>query len=298
MARKHARHLLQMPSIEIAGWCSASGSSAAACAAEFGGVEMAFPRMLAAGDIDAVLICTPPHLHFQNTMEALRAGKRVFCEKPIALRLAEADELVENGAGRIYAGHVLRFFHAYNRARQLVLRGDLGEVKSVACRRLNAPPAGRENWYFDASRSGGVLLDLLVHDFDWLLWTFGAPAAVRATACPELDPAGLTHATARLRWTNGLEATVEGSWQHEKFAAWLAVEGTAGKLEAGPVSSTEMQITVAEYVKRIPLSGLPDPYLMQMKHFAGWLRGLFEGIVTVREARNALALSLQAQASL
>lgn len=294
----HARGLQRLKNVEIVAWSSGSGESARKQATAYGGKAVSEQELLAMPEVDAVLICTPTPLHHEQVLAALAAGKRIFCEKPFARTHEQAEELAAQANGRIYVGHVLRFFHEYRRAREIVQRGDLGDIKHVVCRRLNPPPRGSGDWFHDAEQSGGVLLDLVIHDFDWLLWTFGPAASLTARGVAGKDPAGWRHAIAELRWDSGMKAEVEGSWLHPQHERHLLVEGTRGTLLVGPEQADTMLLRKSGYEKTIPLAGLPDPYQIQMQHFAAWLMGLNEPVVAVADAVAALEVSLQALAAL
>jgi predicted dehydrogenase len=297
IAERHANGLKRLKLVEFAAWSSMAMHSAKQMAKKFGGKAMSMQEMLAQKDIAAVLVCTPTFLHHEHVLRALDASKKVFCEKPLARTIAEADEMIAKSEGRIYAGHVLRFFHQYNRARQIIARGDLGQVKKVICRRLNISRPGSENWLHDPEKSGGVLLDLLIHNFDWLLWTFGKYESLQVRTDQEKDSDGWLHAIVELKWQNGMQVEVEGSYLHEKSESSLIIEGTQGSLKVAPQNPDEMIITSNNYERTIPLAGLPNPYNMQMQHFTGWLSGMLEPVVSLQEAREALSLSLQAIAA-
>lgn len=294
IAKRHANALANLPSLEIAGWSASRLANAEAAAANYGGNAMPTEALFAAPEIDAVLLCTPTFLHFEQLQQALAAGKKVFCEKPLTRDLRDADALLEQENAHIYVGHVLRFFHAYNRARQIIQRGDLGAIRRVVSRRLGKQRSGSGDWLQTTEKSGGVLLDLVIHDFDWLLWTFGEPSQLTVQTDAEKDASGMRYAKVHLTWENGLKAEVEGSWLNEESESSLLVEGDAGMLTVSPPQPEEIVVKNDQYERAISLAGLPDPYVMQMKHFVGWLNGLLDPIVSLQEARAALALSLRA----
>ncbi|RMD91669.1 MAG: gfo/Idh/MocA family oxidoreductase [Calditrichaeota bacterium] len=289
----HARALKRLPGVEIAAWASRSGESAAEKARRYGGEAMELLALLDRTDIQAVLICTPTSLHKEHVLQALQAGKKVFCEKPLARSLSQARDIIAQGEGHIYVGHVLRFFHEYSRARKIIQRGDLGEIQRIVCRRLNCPPGGSQGWFDNPEQSGGVVLDLLIHDFDWLLWTLGGPRQVEVIPHPEKDASGWRYAVARLHWDNHTTAEVEGSWMHDHFEHYLYAKGEKGYLRFDMRQPDKLTLFVEDYKKEIPLKGLPDPYEIQMAHFIGWLQGLNPPIVTLQEAQKALVLALQ-----
>ena len=136
--------------------------------------------VLGDSDIDAVDLCLPTFLHEDVAVEALRAGKHVLVEKPMALEGAGARRMIAAAerAGRILMGaQVLRFFPEYVALRN-ALPG-LGAVRGAFFRRRCAAPAWG-GWLKDPEKSGGGVFDLLIHDIDMCLHLFGKPEAVSA----------------------------------------------------------------------------------------------------------------------
>src|SRR5215468_8900978 len=116
--------------------------------------------------IDAVDLCLPTDRHAPVAIEALRAGKHVLVEKPMALDGEEADRMIteaERSKRLLMTAQVLRFFPAYETAATLLKSAKLGPVRSALFRRRCAAPAWSK-WLSDASRSGGGVFDLLIHD--------------------------------------------------------------------------------------------------------------------------------------
>ncbi len=165
--------------------------------------------------VEAVDICTPTNLHEPLALQALACGKHVLVEKPMALsgeacaRMIRASE----AAGRVLmVAQVLRFFPEYVAARAKILSGELGRVRAATFRRRCAAPAwGR--WLKDPARSGGGVLDLLIHDLDFCRHLLGRPQAVRATGVEDLE-AGIDFVEARLDYGNGVPVVVSGGWHH------------------------------------------------------------------------------------
>jgi predicted dehydrogenase len=169
--------------------------------------------LLADPAIDAVDLCLPTDLHASVALAALNAGKHVLVEKPMALSGAEASELVEVASrhGRVLmAAHVLRFWPEYVALRDAVRSGVHGPLRSVELRRRCAAP-GWGGWLQDPARSGGAILDLMIHDADMCLHLLGMPATVRATG---YAGASVNQIDATLEWNNGARAQVSGGWQH------------------------------------------------------------------------------------
>jgi predicted dehydrogenase len=135
-------------------------------------------------EVDAVDICLPTPLHRDAAERAFAAGKHVFLEKPIALTAEDADTIIRAAeqSGRLFmVGLVLRFWPEYVELQRLVAAGELGQPLAVNTHRLS-PPADWNDWMEDASQSGGVAVDMAIHDFDQLNWLLGEPRRVFARA--------------------------------------------------------------------------------------------------------------------
>jgi UDP-N-acetylglucosamine 3-dehydrogenase len=135
-------------------------------------------------EVDAVDICLPTLLHRDAAERAFAAGKHVFLEKPIALTPEDADAIIRAAAqsGRLLmVGLVLRFWPEYAELQRLVAARELGQPLAVNTHRLS-PPADWNDWMKDASQSGGVAVDMAIHDFDQLNWLLGEPRRVFARA--------------------------------------------------------------------------------------------------------------------
>jgi UDP-N-acetylglucosamine 3-dehydrogenase len=135
-------------------------------------------------EVDAVDICLPTPLHRDAAESAFAAGKHVFLEKPIALTPEDADTIIRAAAqsGLLFmVGLVLRFWPEYVELQRLVAAGELGQPLAVNTHRLS-PPADWNDWMEDASQSGGVAVDMAIHDFDQLNWLLGEPRRVFARA--------------------------------------------------------------------------------------------------------------------
>ena len=157
-------------------------------------------------EVDAVDICLPTRLHREWAETALAAGKHVLLEKPIALTLEDADAIVAAAgrSGRLFmVGLVLRFWPEYVELQRRVATGELGRPLSVSTERLS-PPADWNDWMADPASSGGVPVDLLIHDFDQMNWLLGSPRRVFARA-PRPD-----HVLAVVEY-DGADGIAEGS---------------------------------------------------------------------------------------
>ena len=130
--------------------------------------------------IQLVSICTHTDTHVDLACAALRAGKHVLVEKPISLAVSEVRQLAQVAAQSktlCMAAMCMRFWPEWAWIRDRVKDGSLGHVKSAVFQRLGAPPEWAE-FYRDVSKSGGSLVDLHIHDADFIRWCFGMPQEV------------------------------------------------------------------------------------------------------------------------
>jgi predicted dehydrogenase len=263
-------------------------------------------RAVALPEIDAVDICLPTPLHRPVAMRALAAGKHVLLEKPIALTLEDADAIgaAAEAAGRVLmVGHVLRYFPEIVEMRRLLDTGEFGRPLSATALRLSAPPDWNE-WMTDPARSGGVLVDMMVHDFDILNALLGPARSVQAEAA-----AGGRHVQLLVEHEHG-GAAVEGSHAMPAsypFTAQLRVLCERGVLEhrfmagAGDEVADAMQSILGVHpadgdVRRFHED--VDPWGAQIAHFLDCVeRGAEPRDGSFAQARAALAVALAARRS-
>jgi predicted dehydrogenase len=297
----HATHWRTLP-VELAGFYDADGARAQAAAAQHGGQAFAtIDALLAACDV--VDICTPPADHAASAIAAARAGKHVVCEKPIARSLEDAQAMIDacEAAGvRLFIAHVVRFFPEFARARQLLVGGALGQLGVVRSVRGGAPP-GHSSWFGDFAQSGGVILDVGIHDIDYLRWLCGD---VRRVFARGLSFRGLPvdHALITLRFASGAIGHVEASWAFPPGAFHTAFElaGSEGLLahdsdDARPLTVQYQPGAAPTREQGPPAPPSPDdPYRRELEHFLQALDTGEEFLVTPQDALEALRVALAA----
>lgn len=133
-------------------------------------------------DVDMVDICLPTYLHRDAIEKASAVCEYIFCEKPVCLTREDyygLCRMAESRSCHLMIGQVLRFWNGYVKARELVLKGDIGVPRLVTClRRQKMPAWSKGNWLMDNRQSGGLLMDLCIHDIDYLYWILGLPESV------------------------------------------------------------------------------------------------------------------------
>jgi predicted dehydrogenase len=161
----------QVPGVTLVGMAETHRPASVAAAARFGvGIAADPADLLARDDVDVVYIATPPFLHFAQAMAALEAGKHVVVEKPLALTVGEADELIAAARRRdrlVVANLMQRYNPLFDAVRKVVETGVLGEVLRGSFENYASDenlPA--EHWFWDRAKSGGIFVEHGVHFFD------------------------------------------------------------------------------------------------------------------------------------
>jgi len=131
-------------------------------------------ELLADDSIDLVDICLPPHLHGEAVSKSLLAGKHVLCEKPLALTSQEAEALSQAASGRLMVAHILPFFPEYRLLADAVADNRFGKLLGGHFKRVIGPPDWVPDFY-DATKVGGPLIDLHVHDAHLIRMLLGMP---------------------------------------------------------------------------------------------------------------------------
>lgn len=247
---------------------------------------------LADPGIDAVDICLPTDKHALVAAAALRAGKHVLVEKPIALDVSGAEALIRQAeaAGRILmAGQVLRFVPAYAKLAERLKTA--GPVRSAFFRRRCAAPAWSK-WLADPARSGGGVFDLLIHDADYCVAQWGMPEWVRASGYDDM-PAGVDILHAELHYPGMGPVIVTGGWHHPKsypFSMEFTVTAGAATFE-WPFGAPTLREFGSDGAETAHDLGAADAFQAELEYFAGCVRdGRQPDFCPPRQSAQAVAL--------
>ncbi|MFM7050988.1 MAG: Gfo/Idh/MocA family protein [Planctomycetota bacterium] len=175
--------------------------------------------LLARPDIDLVSVCTPTDTHVDLVRAAIRAGKHVLVEKPTALDAAAIDALDDEARAAgvlVMPAHCMRFWPAWAWMAEAVHARRYGAVRHASFRRLGAAPAWSQSFYLDFARSGGAVVDLHIHDADFVRFAFGEPVEVKATGTRR-------HVVARYAFADGARVEAEGGWMEDPAFAFTMV---------------------------------------------------------------------------
>lgn len=188
--------------------------------------------------IDAVFIASPTPSHAVIAIDALKAGKHVFCEKPISNMVADAQRMIEEAERHpdsiLMIGQVLRFWPEYVQIKRQIEHGRIG--KPIIARTYRANPMPASLFYEQDELSGGVIVDLGLHDIDFLSWALGPVKSVFAQG-GNLSGRGdvIDYAQIHFNFESGAIAYLEANWalpENFPFSTAIEITGTGGMIAA------------------------------------------------------------------
>lgn len=235
MARDHARALVGVTGAEVVAVADPVLERATEVAALHHARVYADYRDLL-DSVDAVWICTPPFLHREQVETCAAAGKHIFAEKPIALTIPDCQAIIDAARRhkvKLAAGHVFRFYPVFQEAHRRLEAGELGDLILCWSKRLGAPPSYlMVPWRTDPTLGGSFMLDVQVHELDFVTWFGGEPVAVRGVITRD-DPTypGIDISMAALiTYRNGSVGEVSGSWRAPGKFFQHGIVGTRGTI--------------------------------------------------------------------
>ncbi|MDY0169140.1 MAG: Gfo/Idh/MocA family oxidoreductase [Thermoguttaceae bacterium] len=229
MGRMHYRCWNALPDVQVVAVCDSDAQALGDAARNRGNIAGAegdvdltgtavyssFEQMLREEPLDAVSITVPTFLHAPCTIAALAAGVHVLCEKPMALTLDNGRRMIEAAerSGKLLQiGHCVRFWPEYAKAKEIVGGGQYGRVLAATFQRLAATAARKAGtWFADETLSGGMAMDLHIHDTDFVQYLFGVPRAVSSGGAPAARGAP-AHVVTQYRYDADMLVTAEGGW--------------------------------------------------------------------------------------
>ena len=197
--------------------------------------------------IDAVYVATPVALHAPQTIQSLRAGRHVLCEKPVAMNYAEAQQMVEASAqmGRkLGVAYYRRMYPKIQRAKSLIEQGAIGRpVLAHLSNHYWYDETGHGPWRLDpALAGGGPLYDIASHRIDVLNFWFGRPARASAHLSNAVHRYGVEdNATVLVDYENGARGIVDVRWHSRVNRDECRIAGTEGELELTPLNGPELR---------------------------------------------------------
>jgi predicted dehydrogenase len=200
-------------------------------------------------DVDAVFIATPPYLHSEMAIAAIKAGKHVYCEKPIGITVPTIRDLVKasKASNKVFVpGQQMRSIGQYKEAIQKIRDGAIGDVIMVKAQRnsdADLPHDGPSgDWYFDDAKSGGYLVEMDVHNLDLCNWVIGSHpsrcSGFGGVGLYKNDPPGRTimdHVNLEYEYDNGARLSFTQNVFHPRGlpsgGQYVYVYGTKGAVD-------------------------------------------------------------------
>ncbi|MBN1673787.1 MAG: Gfo/Idh/MocA family oxidoreductase [Kiritimatiellae bacterium] len=317
MGRMHYRCWHATPNAEVSAACDANPDVIEA-AKRAGNVEGAAARidwdalqlsrtlgeMLAKNELDAVSITVPTFLHAELTEQALKAGVHVLCEKPMGLDVAECDRMIAaaDASGKVLQiGHCLRFWPEYAKAKEIVDSGEYGRLVAASFQRLSPRPGwAADNWFADTKRSGGIELDLHIHDADFVQWLLGVPPALCSSGARGAG-GGFVHIATQFLYDAGQAVTAEASWMMAPSAGFrmsFQIMLERATLLLDPGAQPAFRVCPAEGEPFAPELPEGDGYAREIEHFARRVQGeKLPDVITPEQARDSIRIGLAARES-
>ncbi len=280
IGRVHAESIYRIPNAQILAVSDLFLESAQHCATDFAipAAHADHRALLDNPAIDAIVICSSTDTHTRLIIEAAEAGKHIFCEKPIALDLAEIDRALETVAHygvKLQIGFNRRFDSNFRHLHETVQRGAIGTPHLV--RITSRDPAPPPISYIKLS--GGLFLDMMIHDFDMVRYLTGAEVEeVHAIGAVLVDPtigeAGdIDTAIVTLKFTNGALGVIDNSRQAVYgYDQRAEVFGSKGAMEATNKTPHNTRLSTADGVQQANplyffLERYIDSYVAEMRAF-------------------------------
>jgi len=250
-----------------------------------------FDDLLELKDLDVIDICTPTALHASQAIAALTAGKHVICEKPLATTAAEAQAAAKVAAKArrfLMPAMGVRFWPGWSLLKDVVSNETYGKILAASFRRLSSRPT----WGAATSHPGGALLDLHIHDTDFVNYIFGRPAAVFCRGvCPDGGP--VDHVAAQYIYPHGPVVQAEGTWlQAAGFNMAYTLYAERATLDYDFQRGAEaLRLTLPGKAPKTVKLPREDGYHLELRHFIDCVRhGKPSPVVSAQDAVASLEI--------
>ena len=312
MARTHAGCYAAIPNAVLVGVMDIRREAAQELAELHGATAYTdYEAMLEETRPDIVDVCCPTPFHVAYVCEAATRAEElgirgISTEKPMGRSLEDCDRMiaaVEAAGIPLFVAQVLRFFPEFALMKQQVDAGAVGKPAAIRTRRGGRMPRAWDDWYADFARSGGLILDLLVHDFDWLIWTFGEVERVYARGTGDSRLPAFDYALVTLRFKSGAIAHVEGTWNDPSgFKVAVEIAGDAGLLESNFTQQNNAPFRSAIAAATGPGGGVDvpespvavNPYQAELQHFCDCVEQGITPSIAPQDGRAAVKIALAA----
>jgi predicted dehydrogenase len=286
MGLTHIKSYQQLPDARIVAVCDAvrlpvngvlagvSGNITGSDAIDLGKSIRTYSKLedlLRDGEVELVDLCVPTPLHVPQTIAALQAGKHVLCEKPLARTSALSQEIVnaaKAAKGFFMPAMCMRFWPGWSWLKELAAQNTYGRILTARFRRVSAPPGWSRDSYFKGGDSGGALLDLHIHDTDFVQFLFGRPTSVFSTGQSRFSGA-IDHVVTQYKVADGATVYAEGSWlltSGFSMAFTVVFERATIDFESARGADALQLMEEGQPARVIKPEGV-DGYVQELRHF-------------------------------
>ncbi len=265
--------------------------------------------MLDLKDLDAVVIISPTSTHRDIVVDAAAAGKMIFCEKPLSISLDDAlvmKKAIKKNNVFFHMGFMRRFDRGYSAAMKRIRAGEIG--KPIVFKATSKDPFRPSLEYADPKKSGGLLLDMGIHDFDLARWFMGEVAEIYSVgnvlAYPEMETINdIDNAVLTLKFESGTIGTADmtrsGIYGYD---IRTEIMGTEGTIQIGYLRETPITIMKKEGISHdtVPyfMERFEESYVIQLKDFIEKAIAEKEPSITIEDGERALLVAHAATHSL
>jgi predicted dehydrogenase len=256
--------------------------------------------MLADGEIDLVDVCLPSHMHRKIAEQALERGKHVLIEKPIALNVADADAMIQAAerAGKLLmVAQVLRFWPEFAAIKDLLESGECGALRGAHFKRvISRPDWSGDDWFADPGKTGGAVVDLHIHDTDFVQYLFGRPAAVWSTGSVS-DRGQVDYLVTEYQYPgkNVCVSAQSGAIAMKgiEFEHGFDVYFERGMLKHNSSTTPKLELYTEDGAKREIAPRIQDAFVEQLRTAVqGVASGALPEVIAARSGRDSLATVL------
>ena len=251
--------------------------------------------VLADPEVELVDICVPTALHPEQSIAALKAGKHVLCEKPLALNSAQARKIVQAAqaaSGFFMPAMCMRFWPGWSCLKQVVAEKPYGKIQAARFRRMSPMPGWSKATYSSGKLSGGALLDLHIHDTDFVQFLFGRPASVFSAGVTRPGNS-IDHVVTQYNYPGGPAIYAEGGWLlFGIFNMSYTMLCERATLDYDSARGAEaLQVTEQGKKPRVVKSGGGDGYIGEMRYMLEAIQsGKAPKVVTARDGLSAVQI--------
>jgi predicted dehydrogenase len=254
-------------------------------------------KMLAGETLDAVSITLPTHLHKAVSIQCLEAGVHVLCEKPMALNIEDCDAMIlaaERSGKHLMVAHCIRFWPEYVFTKKAVESSEYGAVLAADFSRLTyAPGWDGDSWFSDEAKSGGIALDLHIHDLDFIQYLFGVPQKTHSI-CSRFENGMPGHVLTTCDYGDSLAISSTASWMMPETFGFQMNFKIVFENAAAVFDGTTLTVYPHKGEPVVPAMDDADGYKGEVEYFASLISGTnTENVITPQQARESVRMALE-----